>query len=379
MIDKNICCGCTACQHICPVGCISMQEDIEGFLYPLIDNSKCIHCHKCEKICPTTKTTVASNETTTYVGYSTQADIRKQSSSGGIFSILANHIFEMNGIVIGAAFDDKYEVHHIAVEKENLFQLRGSKYVQSRLETIYPLIRQNLMDGKTVLFSGTECQVAGLKSYLGKDYENLYTIDILCHGVPSPKIWRKYLKKKEAHANSQINHIEFRNKTDGWKHYSVNFKFKNGSQDCIPYVSDPFMNMFLGNLDLRPSCYHCQFKKIPRNSDLTLGDCWGIDKLMPDMDDDKGTSVILVHSAKGQHLLDSVKDTLMIKQAQLDQVLPPNAASREPVIPHPNRKKYLKALEKNVDFDALYAYEKRNYLQKIVGLIKYLIRSKIHD
>ena len=193
MINKKECCGCTACLHVCPVKCITMQEDEEGFFYPVIEKEKCIHCHKCEKVCPVRNADSINTKTETYVGYSKDDEIRKQSSSGGIFSVVAEWILLQNGVIFGAAFDQNFEVHHIAIETNGeLGKLRGSKYVQSRLENVYPVVKQYLEIKRKVLFTGTACQIAGLKRYLNKEYENLYTVDVLCHGVPSPKIWRMY-------------------------------------------------------------------------------------------------------------------------------------------------------------------------------------------
>ena len=226
MIEKKECCGCTACVHICPVNCITMQEDEEGFLYPVIEEEKCIHCHKCEKVCPGRITKQIHTNTETFVGYCIDEEIRKQSSSGGIFSVVAEWIIQQKGVVFGAAFDDNFEVHHIAIEtKAELEKLRGSKYVQSRLENVFLQVKQYLEMKRIVLFTGTACQIAGLKNYLNTEDENLYTIDVLCHGVPSPKIWRIYLDEKQKQYHSSIEQYEFRNKENGWKNYYINILF----------------------------------------------------------------------------------------------------------------------------------------------------------
>lgn len=374
MINKKECCGCTACMHICPMKCIAMEEDEEGFLYPVINEEKCIHCHQCENVCPIQNIKDSDARTETLVGYSRNEEIRKQSSSGGIFSVLAEWILQQNGVVFGAAFDENFEVHHIAVEtNDELAKLRGSKYVQSRLENVYPKTKQCLEMQRKVLFTGTACQIAGLKKYLGKAYENLYTVDVLCHGVPSPKIWRMYLADKKRQYHASIEKIEFRNKKNGWKNYSVNIEFSDMQCYCVHFFEDKYISLFLGNIDLRPSCYACHFKGIPRVSDITIGDSWGIEKAMPDMDDDKGTSIILVHSSNGERMFRAIKEDLITRATSLNEILPPTADSRRSVEMHPNRKKYLQGIVRGENFDVLYGYIRKNFIQKAVRFIRYLI------
>ena len=373
-MKKKECCGCTACLHVCPVNCITMQEDEEGFLYPIIEKDKCISCHQCEKVCPIQNTSILNIKTQTFVGYSKDEEIRKQSSSGGIFSALAEWIIQQNGVVFGAAFDENFEVHHIAIEtREELSKLRGSKYVQSRLENVYPEVKQYLEMKRIVLFTGTSCQIAGLKKYLNKEYEYLYTVDVLCHGVPSPKIWRMYLEEKKKENNAAIEKVEFRNKENGWKNYLMNIEFCNMQPYCVHYFKDKYIKMFLGNIDLRPSCYECHFKDIPRTSDMTIGDSWGIEKYIPDMDDDRGTSVILVNTLKGEKLLETIRENLILKEAKGDEILPPTADSRRSVEMHPNRKKYWEGVKKGESIELLYGYVQKSFIQKMVSFIRNLL------
>lgn len=374
MIYKEKCCGCTACMHICPIKCIEMKEDGEGFLYPASDMQKCINCRKCEEVCPVDNITNGNTETNTFVGYNKDESIRKNSSSGGIFSLVAEWVLSQNGVVFGAAFDENFEVCHIAVEtKEELSKLRGSKYVQSRLDNTYPLIKQYLENNRKVLFTGTGCQIAGLKKYLNKEHENLYTIDILCHGVPSPKIWKMYLEDKQEQYNSQIEKIEFRNKESGWNNFSVNIEFWDEQRYCVKFYEDKFMQMFLGNIDLRPSCHNCRFKDFPRISDMTIGDSWGIENYMPDMNDDRGTSVIIVNSLKGKQMLDAFMGSLNLREASLDKVLPITADSRKSVEMHPNRVKFFKGVEKDKDINTLHGYLKKSLIQKTISLIRCIL------
>lgn len=374
MINRIECCGCTACMHICSAKCITMNEDKEGFLYPVIEKEKCIHCHKCEKVCPIQNTNNLNTKTESFVGYSRNEQVRNQSSSGGIFSVIAEWILQQRGVVFGAAFDENYEVHHIAIEtKEELEKLRGSKYVQSRLEKVYPEVKQYLEMRRKVLFTGTACQIAGLKKYLNKGYENLYTVDVLCHGVPSPKIWRMYLEDKKRQYHTSIEKVEFRNKVNGWKNYSMNIVFSDIQQYCVNFFEDKYIRMFLENIDLRPSCYKCHFKAFPRISDMTIGDSWGIEKYMPDMDDDKGTSVILVHSTNGDRMFGEIREKLIVREAKLDEVLPPTAESRRSAEMHPNRKRYLEGIKREENIDSLYMHVQKTFLQKVVSLIRRIV------
>lgn len=375
MKNKSECCGCTACQQICPMQCITMELDQEGFLYPKIDESICIQCNKCEDICPVRHSDFLKGKTDAYVGYSINEDIRKSSSSGGIFSLVAEFVIKQKGIVFGAAFNEEFIVHHIYVEsEEELYKLRGSKYVQSILENTYAEAKKFLKNDRLVLFSGTECQIAGLKKYLGKEYNNLLTLDVLCYGVPSPKIWKLYLEDQEKKYDSKISSVQFRNKELGWKKFSVRIQFENGKEYSVPFSDDKFMNMFLSNIDLRPSCHNCQFKDFPRISDITIGDSWGIEKYMPEMDDDQGTSVILIHTDKGRKLLDEIQKCMILKKTELDKILPSSADSRKSVSKHPNREKYWADLQAGKSLEEIYKNVKKNIGQKVLGFIRIKIK-----
>ena len=374
MNHKSKCCGCTACQQICPVQCIAMEPDEEGFLYPKINETACIHCDQCKTVCPILTPLLPSGETKTYIGYTRNAEIRRQSSSGGIFSLAAQVVLKRGGVVFGAAFDDAFQVRHIGIESEkDLWRLRGSKYVQSSLENTYAQTEEYLIDGRWVLFSGTACQIAGLKNYLGKEYDRLLTIDVLCHGVPSPKIWKLYLEDQERKYNSKIISIQFRDKKLGWKRYSIRIQFENGREYAVPFTKDKFMNMFLANIDLRPACHDCRFKEFPRVSDMTIGDCWGIENYMPEMDDDKGTSLFMVHSPKGERILEAIREDLAVKEAELNRFLSGDADLRKSVDMHPNRKKYWAGVYRGESLDVLHGYVRKSFLQKVVGLIRWVL------
>lgn len=314
-IQKERCCGCGACEQICPQKCIIMQEDVEGFLYPEINHSKCINCHLCESSCPVFITRQEEKELKVFAAYNKDETIRLNSSSGGIFSLLAEWVISQKGVVFGAVFDENWMVHHVAIESlDELCRLRGSKYLQSRTENTYTEAKRYLTDGRKVLYTGTPCEIEGLKSYLNKEYGNLYTQDIICHGTPSPKLWNKYITYREETAGSTAKTISFRHKNIRHKTYSVRFEFLNDSIYEENAAKDIFMQMYLQNLCMRPSCYECSFKKINRRSDLTLADFWGCDEFCPGMDGGKGCSLVAIHSPKGAELLDIIKDKIIYKE-----------------------------------------------------------------
>ena len=372
MHNKADCCGCTACQQICPVPCITMEPDEEGFLYPKINEGLCIGCRKCEAVCPIQSPPPVKAEAQTYVGYAKNENVRSVSSSGGIFSLAAAYVFKRGGVVFGAAFDDAFAVHHICVESEkDLDRLRGSKYVESRLEDTYGQAKRRLMDGQWVLFSGTACQIAGLQKYLGNEYDRLLTIDVLCHGVPSPKIWKAYLEEQQRKYRSQITAIQFRNKRLGWKRYSVRIQFANGREYAVPFTKDKFMNLFLANMDLRPSCYDCRFKAFPRPSDLTIGDCWGIERHLPELDDDKGASVLVVQTEKGQALLNEIRSGLLCQRAE-GADWPITADIKTSVARHPKTSQFWAGVGRGEPFGVLHKYLRTSIVHKAVSLLRYL-------
>ena len=313
--SKQDCCGCRACYNICPHNAISMREDEEGFIYPIIDKEKCVHCGLCQKICPVinAKSNENHSKIETIAAYTKNVKARMCSSSGGIFFELAQKILETKGVVIGAGYDENFNViHKIIFHKEDLEELQGSKYVQSDTKDTYKETKKLLEDGKRVLYVGTPCQIAGLKAYLKRDYEELYTCDLVCHGVPSPKVWEKYLdenKKKE-----KIKECYFRNKDKGWNVFSLKIIYENDKYDRKTLDKDKFLQLFLRNYSLRPSCYHCQFSKFPRVADISLGDFWRVENKYTEFKDDKGTSLILINSEKGKQMFNWIKDNLYYRQ-----------------------------------------------------------------
>lgn len=302
--DKKLCCGCNACVQRCPKQCISVQKDEEGFLYPIVDLSICIDCGLCEKVCLVLNQGSERNPIEVFAAVNKDDSIRMQSSSGGIFTALAEQIIQEKGVVFGARFDEKWEVKHDYTETiEGLKAFRGSKYVQSRIGDTFSKAEFFLKAGRKVMFTGTPCQIAGLRLFLRKEYENLLAVDIICHGVPSPLVWRKYLGEKTQQGGLEsIQSISFRNKNTGWKSYSFQIEYdKNHLKSSFSeYASQNiFMKGFLADLYLRPSCYACPTKKLKSGSDITLGDFWGIQHIKPELDDDKGICSFIINTRKG--------------------------------------------------------------------------------
>lgn len=322
IVNKSDCCGCGTCVQVCPIQCISFNEDRFGFRYPKVNEKKCIECKQCEKICPILNQNKPQKPLNVFAAKNQNDHIRLKSSSGGLFSLFVEYILDKQGVVFGASFDKEWEVYHTYIEKkEDIYRLRGSKYVQSRIENSFAEVLYFLRAGRIVLFSGTPCQVAGLKRFLKREYENLYTIDIVCHGVPSPLVWREYLKFSVAKCNvsSNIIDISFRNKKSGWKtnNFSMTIESIHGKKISIDQkiVDNPFMQSFIYNLCLRESCFKCAAKGGRSGSDITLGDYWGIEVCHPDWDDNKGTSLVLINNKQGRRLFQRIKGVLYVETA----------------------------------------------------------------
>mgnify|MGYP004649808099 FL=1 len=311
------CSGCGACEQICPKSAISMTPNDEGFLYPEVGSSLCVECRLCEKICPVlnVKTSTDFSERKAYAAICRDEKIRLESSSGGMFTVLAEKVIADGGVVFGAEFDSDFSVRHGWTDSVfGLERFRGSKYLQSRTESSFSECRKFLDDGRKVLYTGTPCQIAGLKAFLKKDYENLFTVDVICHGVPSPALWQKYIKFREKKSASRIVKTAFRRKNDGWKLYSLSFTFANGSEYSVNQSKGMWMLSFNKNVMMRNSCYDCVFKGSEILSDITIGDFWGIQNYIPEKDDDKGYSICFLNTDKGEKLFKSVKSSLFVDE-----------------------------------------------------------------
>lgn len=312
--DKNNCCGCSACAMICPKQCIKMQSDEEGFLYPKIDKELCINCSLCEKVCPILQKKEKVNASECYIAFTKNDRIREKSSSGGIFTELAKGQIEKGGLVYGAGFNTHFEVHcKLACNKQELENLRGSKYVQSRMNDKYREIKEKLDRGDFVYFSGTPCQIAGLYSYLGSRPEKLITQDFICHGVPSPLVWRKYLE-----TFGDVRKVEFRNKKYGWHYFALHIE--SDTKNYYKRLDEDFyLKLFLDNTILRPICYDCPIKKQGSSADITLADCWSLrhmtDKII---DTDKGLSLVIANTLHGKECLEELNENGNIFMEKVD-------------------------------------------------------------
>lgn len=366
--DKSMCVGCTACMSVCPKKCISMHEDTEGFVYPSVDNLHCIGCNLCVAVCPVIHPTCYHNQPKIVkAACSNHEEDRMESSSGGVFSLLSEQILLKAGEVWGAAFDEDWRVSHMRVTSmERLAVIRGAKYVQSNLGESFRTIKQSLDSGKWVLFSGTPCQVTGLKRYLHKDYERLLLVDVVCHGVPSYKVFRSFLKEEFGHKS--ITSVSFRDKTTGWKKYNLCVHYNSEGEDGVKRFTSKanlYMYGFISNLYLRPSCYSCKFKGCMSGSDITLGDFWGIDNVAPEMDDDKGTSLVLTHTEKGKQWFEMVSSLCRCKELPYLSAYQNNKSLEQSSLKNPWRSLFFKDLDRKFFSQLLWSFERPSLLSRI--------------
>ena len=318
---KELCCGCSACANACPKKCIEMQFDEEGFLYPEVDSTRCIECGMCSNVCPIQNPShLKKGIPLSYVVQNKNSRVREESSSGGMFSVLAEYVLAKQGVIFGAAYDDNFVVRHSSIESiEDLYKLRGSKYVQSEIGITFHKAKEYLENGRWVCFSGTPCQIVGLKNFLKKDYEKLLLVDIVCHGTPSPMLFRKYVEY-HTKMNGPLKNIYFRNKEFGYAGSTMALEFQSGKKRFTGQDVHFFKESFFRDLSTRPSCYQCKFKTVNRVSDITLFDCWGVNNFQKEMDDDKGTTSVLIHSAKGQNVFKEISDKIECVQVDFERL-----------------------------------------------------------
>lgn len=346
MIKNNRadCTGCYSCWNSCPKQAITMVEDVEGFRYPQINKDLCVNCGACERACPVLNPPVVekTEEPATYAAINDEEGVRQNSSSGGIFHALAEQVLQDGGIVFGAAWDDKWEVSHQAAENETeLAALQVSKYLQSRAEDVYQRVRQELTAGRKVLFAGTPCQCAALRTFLKKDYPNLFLVDFICHGVPSPAVWREYLAARSG--GEEIQGISMRNKNLSWERFLLAIFFKKANKYLAEDLNtDLYLRGFLQNLYLRPSCHSCHFCKQNRPTDITLADFWGVAEELPEAYDGQGTSLVFIHSRRGENAFTQVN--VRKWPVEFVNAVRYNTAMLSPALPSVKREAFFKEL-----------------------------------
>ena len=371
--------GCSACAQVCPRNAIEMRVDPEGFRYPAVDHDVCIHCDLCSSACPMDRKEhqKKSSAVQAFAAINMDAQIRDKSSSGGIFTIIAESILADGGVVFGAAFSEDFRcvIHKAAESKEELEALRGSKYLQSRIGNTYQQTKDFLETGRRVLFTGTPCQIAGLHGFLKKTYPNLFTLDVICHGVPSPLVWEKYIEYHEKKAGEKIQQVHFRMKKPSWQDFSLQLLFGNGREYRKKHNDDMYMRCFLQNVDLRPSCYACKFKLDDMEAGCTLGDFWGIGGILTEADYQKGVSLVLLRTEKGNALFSGVMDKLWIREVDVDQALAGNTAAVKSVTVPDKRSEFMEGLQRMPPETLFYTYGQPRISKRIKRVIRGLLSN----
>lgn len=321
--EKEDCVGCGACMQVCPTGSISMKEDEEGFRYPEIDSEKCCRCQACEQSCPIEKS-YYSFDIDCYAVRARERKMQMDASSGGVFGLLAEEVLKNGGVVFGAILDEEFEVKHIGIQSlYELPRLCKSKYVQSNTESTYAECRKAIEQGRVVLYAGTPCQIAGLNAYLGQKKEKLYLVDIICHGVPNAKLWKRYLKEHEGKIGKKIKKYDFRYKScdqTGINEFSILIQYEDGEEKIVPLAKDAYFQGFSKNLYLRRSCSDCKFKGLQSGADITLGDYWGIQLEHKDFADSYGNSAVIIETPQGRRLFERIKDRCFWKNTAIEKI-----------------------------------------------------------
>lgn len=377
LADNKLCTGCGACYNICPQKCISMVEDNGGFLFPKINEKLCINCNRCEKVCPIISRHVLEQEVNTVVIQNLDSGLREKSSAGGFIAALLKYVFSVNGVAYGACFDEQNQVIHKRVINmqecidSNLF---GSKYVSSDLGDSFSQVLNDLKSNKVVCFIGLPCQVAGLSNFLGREYDNLILVDLTCYGVPSPKLYKKYLSMCERKYNAKVLSVNFRDKTFGYSAPSMSILFNDGhTRGQNPYIKS-YLRCFFSNISCRESCYNCVFKTVKRISDFTLGDCKNIKDFYVDMDDDLGTTVVYIQTEKAKLILSNKLDCIKYKEVPINQILDTCGQKMIKTMNiNQQRERFFKDIDK-LDYNNLInRYCKPSFSEDIASLVKNIL------
>lgn len=370
------CCGCSACADVCPKNAIQMKSQ-DGFLYPEIDQTKCVECGLCRKVCAFKEEKKwGSNCLKAYALRANDSNITMASSSGGVFTLLSDYVLEQGGVVYGAAYDGAMRVCHQRAETaEQRNAMRGSKYVQSDATGIYRRVRDDLKDGRKVLFTGAPCQVAALRAFLGREFDNLICVDIICHGVPNPKVWEQYVSYMEKKYGKKLKDYSFRNKNISWKKYSAKLTFDDGSQIAHNDFTGSYIELFRYDVCMRPSCTRCRYASTNREGDITIGDFWGIEKVLPEVDTAQGVSAVMVRSEKGAEILCAVKDRAQLWECQEDQIAAGQRNMREPS-GFSNKAEAFQADWKSLNFETvLKKYTRVGVKRRVIDGIKKILHK----
>lgn len=383
-VKKEQCTGCNMCADICPKHAIIFREDAEGFLFPKVENDKCIRCGLCLKKCPAiTENDYKKNRPEIYAAWSKNDKIRLESTSGGLYYEIAKAFIEDNGYIVGSVYDEDWKgAHHIIGHTiDDLNRIMGSKYFQSDARGIYAQIKQLLDKNEKVLFCGSPCQSAALQGYLGRDYENLFTIDFICRGINSPLAFRAHIDELENKYGAPATKVHLKNKKTGWRSLATYVEFCNGKVYHADRNSSPWVKGFVGGggLYIRESCYNCRYRGFPRISDITIGDFWGIHGQTED-DMFKGISSVLINSSKGNELIQKIQPRIHIERRNFDELCAGNPALREAPIPNERRKDFFEVLKVHKFSDAVNICQpdtKNNLeqLRKLLGLCKRLLKK----
>ncbi|BCZ48241.1 F420H(2):quinone oxidoreductase [Clostridium gelidum] len=375
--SKKECCGCAACNNICPKQCINMKMDEEGFLYPKVNEEKCTDCGLCEKVCPMLNINIYDMKPGIYACKSKDEEIKFKSSSGGVFSVIADYVLDNNGIVYGAGFNEEFEVMHMMIDnKQDLQKLRGSKYLQSDINESFEKVKEYLKENRLVLFSGTPCQIAGLNNYLNKSNDNLILFDIVCHGVPSPGVFKSYLCYIKDIFKENIVNINFRAKELAIQ--ALKITFANSKVYLKNSGDDLYYKAFLSNLILRPSCYNCKSNNFRSGSDITVADYWGASTKFSDYDEKKGVSLVITKTKKGKELFNLLYDKFEVVESELEHAIKYNPNIIKSCSVHSNRDKFFIEYKKNRTpiNNLMMKYTKECFTKRVLRKVKRIAISK---
>ena len=391
MCDKSIirishdeCTGCMMCGDVCSKEAIEFKME-KGFWFPTVDEDKCVNCSLCYNKCPVSPEKNQSHENNVIrcFGAKTKDEsIRYNSTSGGFFSALANNWIKKGGIVVGAEYGEEQEIKHVVVsELEGVEKLRQSKYAQSNTEGVYKQIKQLLINGQSILFCGTPCQVAALKSLVGETYDNLLTMDFVCLGICSPLVYRRYLQMMERKYKSKVKRVWFKDKRTGWRNVGTSVLMENGKEYYRISSHDLFMVSFIRDtLSLRKSCHSCKFRNLHHSSDITIGDFWGVEKINKQIDDNMGVSAILVNTEKGLCNFESIKENLTYFETNVDAIVAGNFTIVRPKPAHPNRDLFMEYIENHSLVESMKKFSSisgMKYYVFCLNYYKYLIKNKL--